>query len=176
MGASFPILENTRPALPHLESCWLASLRTFSCISKRINSSHRIVHPPIATDSRRLHNGCYPSIESVFTCADSPSKLLQAIPSSRHHIRYHKCGRQILGQSKLCRMSSLLSGSTSLLHIHQERPSEAEWTLWQKANLERLFSDSPSTFRTVAQTDSTTMKSTLCLCVTEQNDCHPHQR
>jgi hypothetical protein len=29
VGVSFPILENTRPALPHLESRWLASLRIF---------------------------------------------------------------------------------------------------------------------------------------------------
>ena len=41
-----------------------------------------------------------------------------------------------LDKSKLHGEPSLMSSTTTLLHVHQERPSETEWTLWRKANLQ----------------------------------------
>jgi hypothetical protein len=65
---------------------------------------------------------------------------LQALPSAVTISDITDVSGSSLDQSKLHGRPSLMSSTTTLLHVNQDRPSMAKWTLWRKANL--LWSDS----------------------------------
>ncbi len=140
VGVSFPILENTRQALPHLESRWLASLRIFLASQ---NASIHLLDPYIP-HLQRIHDAYI---------MDAILQSNQFSPAQIRHLNYCRlylqavtisditdvAGRS-LDKSKLHGKPSLMSSTTTLLHVHQEWPSDTEWTLWRKANLQ--WSDS----------------------------------
>jgi hypothetical protein len=135
VGVSFSILERVHDPLPHLESKWLLSLRSFLAL---INAKLRL-DTPYVPELQRLHDVCIMDVlqsSGTFTPAEI-CKLnfcrlyLKAVTLSDLTTLN---GRK-LDRNKLLGVHSLLSSHTHGTFIHQERPSEASWKLWKRANM-----------------------------------------
>jgi hypothetical protein len=135
VGVSYPILEQPHNPLPHSESKWFASLRTF--MSK--NQISLTLDDPMIPPLQRVHDAYIMDI------------IIQSKKYTDSEIRRINCCRIFLqavtlsdlatvdGQhvdvSKLEGQPSLMSSTTTLMHIAQEQPAESEWLLWKKVNL-----------------------------------------
>jgi hypothetical protein len=134
VGTSYSFLEQVHTALPHLESKWLHSLRTFL---QSIDAKLRL-DTPYLPSLQRLHDFCImDAIQSsdIFTPAEvrrlNYCRLyLKAITLSD----LTSIDGRALDHSKLSGNHSLLSSHTHGSTIYQERPSESVWSLWKKAN------------------------------------------
>ena len=143
VGTSTPLLEDVHTPLPHLESKWIASLRTFlSSIDASIRLDSACIKPLQRTHDFYIMDAIIAA--KTFTLAEirrlNYCRLyLQALTASD---LTETTGRS-LDTSKLhgnpSRMSSMTMGEV----IYQERPAELEWKLWRKAN--RLWSHHDNT-------------------------------
>ena len=139
VGVSFPILEHPNILLPHMESKWIASMRSF------LSRVHSMLH---------LDEPCIPVLQR-----EHDIYLMDAVLGSNHftsleirRINYCRlylgavtlsdltkaCGSE-LDPCKLAGNPSLVSSFSSHLSISQDRPSEDIWKLWKQVNL--LWSD-----------------------------------
>jgi ribonuclease HI len=135
VGVSYSILANTVPMLPHFESKWIQSIRTYlasihasieldePCIPaiQRQGDSHIMDH---VLDSRLFSRT---EIRQINYCR----LYLQAITISD----LATTTGDVLDHSKLLGQPSLLSSQSSWLSVHQEYPSMKAWKVWKRANL-----------------------------------------
>jgi exonuclease III len=134
VGVSHSILEQPHALLPHLESKWLASLRTFMSINDITLQLDDPMIPPL----QRVHDAHIMDIvlQSKKYTASEIRRInycrlfLQAVTLSD----LATVDGQYVDASKLKGHPSLRSSSTTLMHINQDRPSESEWSLWKKVN------------------------------------------
>ena len=136
VGTSYPILETTRTGLPHLEVKWMASLRSFLA---SIDAGFLLDEPKVPAIQQRQGDSYIMDhiLESrIFSPAET-RKLnycrlyLQAITISDLAM----ASGDALDSSKLVGQALLQSRRTRWIHVNQDRPSEAEWALWRRANL-----------------------------------------
>ncbi len=144
IGISSPILEKPGITLPQLESKWIGSLRSFLAHYDMAIHLDESMVPPV----QRVHDAYIMDVvlqSQLFTAAEIQRinycrLFLQAVTISD----LAKTDGVTLDRSKLCGHPSLMSSTTTFLHIHQGRPSEAEWQLWRKVN--RLWSTEDGRF------------------------------
>ncbi|KAI2505035.1 hypothetical protein MHU86_9391 [Fragilaria crotonensis] len=139
VGMSYPILERTQDSLPHLEAKWIGSLRQFlGSISASIYLDDSYVPQP------QRENDIYLMDAIVHSDRFTPTEIrklnycrlyLQVVTLSD----ITKPNGHELDPSMLLGRSSLMSSRTRWHTVHQDRPSNKEWKLWQSAN--RLWSD-----------------------------------
>ena len=133
-GTSYSIFQRVYDDLPHLESKWFASMRSFMA---RVNASFELDHngvPPL----EREHDSHIMDVileSNRFTAAQTRRinycrLFLQAVTFSDIT---DATGMQ-LDASKLNGTPSAMSSTTTWLQVHQDRPSETEWKLWRRAN------------------------------------------
>jgi exonuclease III len=145
-GTSQSILIDVHRAMPHLESKWLRSLRTFlSTIDATIEVDDPGIQPlqrvadaylmDLILDSKQFKPA---QIRRLNYCR----LYLQAITISdiTTNTGLH------LDLSKRNGLPSLYSSVTQNVRVHQDSPSPDEWKLWRKANL--LWSEADGTLRT----------------------------
>jgi hypothetical protein len=138
VGTSTPILEDVHTLLPHLESKWIASLRTFlSSIEASIRLDNAFIKPLQRTHDFYIMDAIIAA--KMFTQAEirrlNYCRLyLHALTASD---LTDTTGRS-LDTSKLHGNPSRMSSTTIGDVIYQERPADLEWKLWKKAN--RLWS------------------------------------
>ena len=133
-GTSIPILEDVHSKLDHLECRWISSLRSYlSHIDARIQVDQTGV-----AKQERAHDTYI------------MDHILESQQFSRNEIRMLKYCRMYLGaltiadlatstgdrldNARLQGDNSLLSIETKWIKVHQERPGNAEWKLWRRAN------------------------------------------
>ena len=135
VGTSQSILIDVHTAMPHLESKWLGSLRTFlSKIDAIIEVDDPGIQPPQRVDD--------------FYLMDCILKSKQFKPAQIRRLNYCRLYLQAitlsdittntglhLDLSKRNGSPSLYSSVTQNVRVNQDRPSQAEWKLWKKANL-----------------------------------------
>ena len=142
-GTSQSILIDVHTAMPHLESKWLGSLRTF--LSK-IDAVIEVDDPGIQLPQR---------VDDSYLM-DLILQSKQFKPAQIRRLNYCRLYLQAitlsdittntglhLDLSKRNGFPSLYSSVTNNVRVHQDRPSQAEWKLWQKANL--LWSEADGT-------------------------------
>ena len=135
VGVSYSILANPASTLPHFESKWLKSIRTY------LDSIHASIE---------LDNPCVPQIQrrGDSYIMDHVLESRQFSPMEIRHINYCRLYLQAitvsdlavtngerLDNSKYRGVPSLQSSRTTWLEVHQEKPSEKAWRTWRRANL-----------------------------------------
>jgi hypothetical protein len=139
-GMSFFLLDQVHVPLPHLESKWFASLRSFLAT---MNASIQVDIPNIPPKQRE---GDVYLMDIIINAKTFSNAEIRKLNYCRLYLKVvtlsdiTKPNGEELDQSTLLGKPSLMSSRTKLLTIHQERPSEREWALWRRAN--RLWSDS----------------------------------
>jgi hypothetical protein len=131
VGVSFPVLEQPTQALPHDESKWLSSLRSFLATQKLSIHLDEPGIPPL----QRTHD----------------SYLMDHILQSNHctaaevrKLNYCRLYLNVVTVSDIAQpsgnrvdpsfyMRHLTESSSrpNSMRVHQERPSEQEWKLWR---------------------------------------------
>ena len=135
LGVSYPLLSRVHEELPHFEAVWLASLRTFLAT---INATIEVDDPGIPPKQRAgdeyimdmiLASGQFTTLQikrlnycRLFLQAVTLSDITD---ESGEHLDMHKRDGKL----------STYSSRTTLLQVHQDRPSSVVWKLWRKANL-----------------------------------------
>ena len=135
VGTSYSILENTTTKLPHMEVKWIASLRNFLAYIKARLLLHISGVPTIQRQGDSFimdhvlesHKFSAAEIRKINYCR----LYLQAITISD----ISTATGDALDLCKLVGTMSLQSSRTTWIPINQDRPSEAEWRLWRRANL-----------------------------------------
>jgi hypothetical protein len=133
-GIAQPILSDTTTHLPHLETCWLDSLRTFlACCNGSIEVDNPYVLPlqrehdfylmDVILASKRFTDD---EIRKINYCR----LYLQALTISDITI----AGGTRLDPYFLKGRRGPMSSSTRLHHVNQARPDSHSWNLWQRAN------------------------------------------
>lgn len=143
-GVSFSILEDVHTPLPHLESKWIASLRTFLATTDMFLQ----VDTPSIPQPQRLRD--FHLMDAIISSKKFTSSEIRRLNYCRLFLRAVTLSDIALLDGKNLDMSllrgapSLNSSTTHGNSIHQERPAELEWKLWRKANL--LWSDASGKF------------------------------
>jgi hypothetical protein len=133
-GIGTSILIDTSTPLPHLETCWLSSLRTFlACCNGTIE-----VDNPYILPLQREHD---------FYLMDAIIASKQFTPKELCKINYCRLYLQVLTLSDIsiaggARLDPYflkgtrgpMSSTTKLHHVNQARPNARSWNLWQRAN------------------------------------------
>ena len=139
VGVSYSILSQVHPALPHLESHWITSLRQFLQDHK---TSLHIDTPEIPKLQRKFDVHL---MDMILTSNQFKASEIRRLNYCRLYLKAstlsditHITGLR-LDFSKLEGKPALYSSVTHGIHIHQERPSDKDWKLWRKANL--IWSD-----------------------------------
>jgi hypothetical protein len=135
VGTSYSILERVHEQLPHCESIWVSSLRSFL---SSIDAMLYLDEPSIPRVQR----------ESDQHLMDMILASRQFKPGEIRRLNYCRLYLQAITLSDITKPNgteldlSMVSGTSSLYSsttrwhtIHQERPSHKEWQLWKKANL-----------------------------------------
>ena len=139
VGTSVSILADVKTNLPHLESKWLASLRTFLAF---IDSSLQLDTDYVPPCQREYDASIMDIVLQNGKFTDDEIKRLNYC---RLYLQAHtlsdltNINGYTLDETKLEGAPSLQSSRTHSGLINQRRPSDSEWYLWQKANL--LWSD-----------------------------------
>ncbi len=133
-GMSSPILELPSVHLPRLESKWLASLRCYLASINAVLHVDTTGIPPL----EREHDGYM--MEWIVRSKQFTDKevvrlnfcrlFLIAVTLSDLTVTDGK----YLDNRKLQGNPSIMSSQSHWMPVHQDRPSEAEWRLWRKAN------------------------------------------
>ena len=134
VGMSFSVLARPEIALPHIESKWVTSLRSF------LASIHAsiLLDDPLIPELQREGNQYIMDI-IVESKQFTPSQIrilnycrlyLQAVTISD----LTKADGIEADHSKIQGSPSLVSSHTRWHTVHQDRPSTQAWTLWRKAN------------------------------------------
>jgi len=133
-GTSYSIFQRVHEVLPHLESKWLTSMRTFMPL---INASFELdtngVPPP-----QRQHDAYI--MDMILESNQFTALQIRRLNYCRLYLQVvtisditDATGTH-LDQSKLHGIPDAQSSTTTWIHVHQDRPSEDEWKLWKKAN------------------------------------------
>jgi exonuclease III len=132
-GVSFPILENTETALPHLESKWMASLRSFlASIGAGLQLDEPCVPPMQRANDRYI-------MDLIIQSARYKPADIRKLNYCRLYLNVvtltdiTKPNGHDLDPCFVQGQRSLYSSSTRWHTVNQERPSEKEWRLWQSA-------------------------------------------
>ncbi len=131
IGHLVSLLSQVHAKLPHCESVWLASMRTFLAT---INATIEVDEPGIPPKQRQgdeyimdmiLEDGSYTKaqIRRLNYCR----LYLQAVTVSD----ITDADGKVLDFSKRNGDTSLQSSRTTWLHVNQSRPSATEWALWR---------------------------------------------
>jgi exonuclease III len=135
LGVSYPVLSQPSTPLPHMESKWIASMRSFLAEQKL---------------SIQLDEPTVPAMQR-----EQDSYIMDHILHSNHYsqaeirkLNYCRLYLNAVTVSDLVKPdgetldSAFIKGETSaqssyLAHhgVHQEKPSQPEWKLWRRANL-----------------------------------------
>jgi hypothetical protein len=139
VGTSYSIMERVDHSLPHLESKWLASLRTFLASI----SASLLLDDPCIPPLQREHDQYL---------MDLILQSTRFTPQEVRRLNYCRLYLQVVTLADISKpngedldpcflqgTSSLQSGCTRWHTVHQDRPSDREWTLWRSAN--RIWSD-----------------------------------
>ena len=150
VGVSYSILENTTPPLPHFESKWLHSLRTYLA---SLQAGIELDDPCIPAPQRQGDS----------YIMDYVLESKQFSVAEIRHINYCRLYLQAitisdlataegseLDNSKLHGQPSLQNSQTTWLEVHQEYPSQRAWKTWRRANL--LWSYPGGRLKTALQT------------------------
>jgi hypothetical protein len=134
VGTSYSILHRVDTKLPNMEVKWLASLRTFlATISASLVLDDPGIPPLQRTFDRYIMDEILDS--NQFTAAQirrlNYCRLFLQAVTLADITQSNGCQ---LDNSKLCGQLSGFSSTTQYVRVNQERPSEAEWKLWRKAN------------------------------------------
>jgi exonuclease III len=134
VGSSTPILENTRMVLPHLESKWIGSLRTFLA---KIQGSLRLdatyVQPKQRVQDEYIMDRVMES--GKFTEAE-----IRRINYCRIYLRavtvsdIASIAGDRLDMHKIRGSPSVESSASRLEWPRQDKPAPREWSLWKSAN------------------------------------------
>jgi exonuclease III len=134
-GTSWSILHNVKPALPQLESKWLASLRNFlATIQARLEVDAPGI-PPI----QREHD--FHLMDKIMDSGQFTPMQIRRLNYCRMYLHAVTVSDitmpsgTTLDLSKRCGQRSMLSSVTTWLQVNQDRPSAEIWKLWRKANL-----------------------------------------
>ena len=169
LGVSYSALAHPASSLPHMESKWIASMRTFPAEQKLSLLLDRLYIPP----KQREHD----------------SYIMDHILESNHYspaeirkLNYCRLYLNVVTVSDLTKpdgvtideaiLSGLPSAQSSRLAkhgVHQERPSQPEWTLWRRANLLWATLTGPSASRRMGSPEARTPPSSLCLSSQSQS-------
>ena len=141
VGTSRCIMEDVHTPLPHLESKWLASLRTYLAT---INAWIEVDRTGIAPLER-----CQDMfiMDAVLASKKYSNAEIQKINYCRLHLGALTIADiattrgDYLDTDKLRGNSSYSGTCNRWMQINQERPSENEWRLWKKANSLWSFSN-----------------------------------
>ncbi len=134
-GVSFPILEHTTEKLPHLEIKWIASLQNFLAT---VNAELVLDHPGIPPLQHKGDSYIMDHILKEGTFTDAETRRLNYCRLYLQEVTLSdltKSTSNALDHSKLAGHPSLQTSQTNWIAINQDRPSEKEWKLWQKANV-----------------------------------------
>ena len=140
VGTSFAVLERPEVSLPHLESKWIASLRTYLA---SIGAS--ILLDDSGVPKAQREHDCHLMDIIIQSGTFKPAEI-RKLNYCRLYLNavtladITKPNGEELDPCLLKGQPSLYSGITTWHTINQDRPSEKEWKLWQKANM--LWSDS----------------------------------
>jgi hypothetical protein len=144
-GMASPILEEPSRTIPHLESKWLASLRVYLA---SINASLHLDMtglPPL----EREHDGFI--MDWIVQSNKFTDKEVVRLNYCRLFLNavtlsdLTATNGKYLDNGKLKGAPSLSSSHSRWKAVKQDKPSEAEWRLWQKAN--HLWSTDDGTLR-----------------------------
>ncbi len=133
-GVSFSILENTEAALPHLESKWMASLRSFFA---SIGASWQLDEPCVPPMKRE--NDRY-IMDLIIQSARYKPADIEKLNYCRLYLNVvtladiTKPNGHDLDPCLVKGQRSLYSSSTRWHTVNQEQPSVKEWRLWQLAH------------------------------------------
>ena len=149
VGVSFSVLDQTTKDLPHMESKWIASLRTFlSTVHASILLDDPVI-PPLQRD-----NDSY-IMDHILDSHQFKPYEIRKLNYCRLYLRAVTISDLTLA-SGISLDPTMLQGDLSIRSassrwhpIHQDRPSETEWRLWRKANL--LWSSSNGTLHQPVQ-------------------------
>ena len=135
LGISYPFLSRVHENLPHCESKWLASMRTFLAV---INATIEVDEPGIPPKQR--HGDEY-LMDMILDSGQFTNAQIRRLNYCRLYLQaitlsdVTDADGQVLDLSKRQGKQSFQSSRTTWLHVNQDRPSTPEWTLWKKANL-----------------------------------------
>ncbi len=137
-GMASPLLETPSVSIPHLESKWLASLRSYLA---SINAAIHLDAPGLPPLERE-HDGYI--MEWIVHSHQFTDKEIVRLNYCRLFLNAVTLsdltmtnGRQ-LDLGKLEGAPSIISAQSQWMAVNQDRPSEKEWQLWRTAN--RLWS------------------------------------
>jgi exonuclease III len=139
-GISQSILIEVQQSLPHLESKWLASLRTFLAT---IEATIEVDDPGIPS-LQRNHDSYL--MDHILQCKQFTNAQIRRLNYCRLYLQAVTISDVTttsglhLDSSKQKGEISLYSSVTQCVRVNQDRPSDASWKLWRRANL--LWSDS----------------------------------
>ena len=134
VGVSYSVLDDPHSLLPHMESKWIASLRSFLAQVK----ASIILDEPQVPEIQREHDAHIMDlvlrsekfkpheVRKINYCR----LFLQAVTISDITTTSGNC----LDPVKLTGSPSITSSLTRWHTINQDRPSESEWSLWRRAN------------------------------------------
>ena len=138
-GVSFPILAFPSKTIPQLESKWIESMRSFLA---KINATI-IIDERMSPTLQRLHD--FVIMDLVQESGKFTDVELRRLNYCRLFLRAETVSDVVtvdgskLDQCKLIGNWSLQSSRHHGNAIYQERPNDAAWTLWRRAN--RLWSN-----------------------------------
>ena len=131
-GTSTPILEDVGTILPHLESNWIGSLRTFMAEHRmQLQLDESFIPAPQRLYDVHLMDVIIQSMK--FTAAE-----IRRLNYCRLYLKavtlsdLSSLSGEFMDPDKLKGQFSLNSSRTHGPCIHQERPSDNEWRLWRK--------------------------------------------
>ena len=133
-GTSVCFLENVATELPHPESKWIASLRSFLA---SIEASLQLDVTGVSAIQRQ-HD--FHIMDGILESKLSTDVEIKRLNYCRLFLQANtisditKPDGCTLDHSMLRGAPSLQSGKTRGVTIHQARPSEKDWSLWRKAN------------------------------------------
>jgi hypothetical protein len=140
VGMSYSILERVDVSLPHLESKWIGSLRTFlASISASLHLDDPCIPQPQREHDRHL-------MDMIIQSARFTPQEIRKLNYCRLYLQVvtladiSKPNGRELDPCFLQGAPSLYSNRTRWHTINQDRPSANEWKLWISAN--RIWSDS----------------------------------
>ncbi|MEM7284523.1 MAG: hypothetical protein AAF438_23235, partial [Pseudomonadota bacterium] len=133
VGTGRFFLQDVGTPLPHLEACWLASLRRFLA---HIQGGFEVDDPSILPLQRQHDVYLMDDIirSNRFTNAEIKQlnycrMFLQVLTLAD----LTDASGNVIDSTKITGDPSLMSSRTSLHHVHQEKPTEPAWALWKQA-------------------------------------------
>jgi Reverse transcriptase (RNA-dependent DNA polymerase) len=135
LGVSYSFLSRVHDELPHCESVWLKSMRTFLAV---INASIELDEPCIPPAQR---NGDEYIMDMILDSGQFTNAQIRRLNYCRLYLQVVTLSDitdaegEYVDPAQLQGDKAVYSSQTTWLHVHQAKPSQVEWQLWRKANL-----------------------------------------